>query len=82
MSKKVVPRDAKENFQSKWVERSETAYIKEGGCGGIAHLTEREKWEATKAEWLKIAKVANQDEGLSLTQRKPTKGKVQNKKRK
>ena len=53
-------------------ERSETVFIKEGGCGGIAHLTEREKWEATKAEWLRIAKVANQDEGLSLTQMKPT----------
>merc|ERR1719234_2892329 len=72
MSKKVVPRDAKDNFKSKWVERIETANKKEGGCGGIAHLTEREKWEATKAEWLRIAKVAKKGEGLSLTHRKPT----------
>merc|ERR1719285_1495263 len=47
-SKKVVLGDAKENAQWKWVERSKTAYIKEGGCG-MVHLTEKEKWKATKA---------------------------------
>ena len=71
MSKKVVLGDAKKNAQWKWVEMSKTANIKEGGCGNI-HQTEKEKWEATKAEWLKIAKIGRKDEGSSLTQRKPT----------
>merc|ERR1719234_527338 len=72
MSKKVVPRDAKDNFKSKWVKRGETANKKEGGCGGIAHLTEIEKWEATKAEWVRIAQGVKKYERLSLSQRKPT----------
>ena len=35
-------------------------------------LTEKEKWEATKAEWLRIANEAKKGEGSGLTQRKPT----------
>jgi len=71
MSKKVVLGDAKENAQCKWVERSKTANRKKVGCG-MVHPTEKQKWEATKAEWLKIAKVGRKDEGSSLTQRKPS----------
>jgi len=65
MSKKWVLGSLLEN-----VKKREAAIMEEG-CG-IARLTEKEKWEATKAEWLRIAKEANEDQGSGLTQRKPT----------
>ena len=49
------------------VERSEAVNKEEKVC-----LTEKEKWEATKAEWLRIANEAKKGEGSGLTQRKPT----------
>jgi len=57
----------RENVERKSVERSVAAKKEE-----MVRLTEKEKWEATKAEWLKIAKEAKKDEGSGLTQRKPT----------
>merc|ERR1719341_1201181 len=53
--------------ERKSVERSEVAKTEEK-----VHLTEKEKWEATKAEWLRIANEAKKGEGSGLTQRKPT----------
>ena len=49
------------------VARSEAVNKEEKVC-----LTEKEKWEATKAEWLRIANEAKKGEGSGLTQRKPT----------
>ena len=49
------------------VERSEAVNKEEKVC-----LTEKEKWEATKAEWLRIANEVKKGEGSGLTQRKPT----------
>jgi len=69
-SEKGMLRSLQENVQSKMVERSKTAN-KEGSCG-MVHLTEKEKWEATKAEWIKMAKLTKNDEGSGLTQRKST----------
>ena len=66
-SKMVFGRVQENVTERKSVERSEAAKKEEK-----VHLTEKEKWEATKAEWLRIANEAKKGEGSGLTQRKPT----------
>ena len=69
MLKKRVLRSTWENVRSKLFERSKTAN-KEGSCG-VVRLTEKEKWEATKAEWIKTANLTKTKDEGGLMQRKP-----------
>ena len=78
-SKMVFGRVQENVTERKSVERSEVAKKEEKVERSEAvnkeekvRLTEKEKWEATKAEWLRIANEAKKGEGSGLTQRKPT----------